>query len=122
MIDYTIGMELLPTIRKIESRIVAIDQNGTGIKPGILQLQDVAIERLEAGQRGIERKIDAYHTDATTWSKRDVLKALAWMCGTIIALGMLATAYMTYHNTYHAGEPILSEHQTTASYSTSDSR
>ncbi len=126
IINYTLATELLPAIAEIKNRIVAIDRNGTGTRPGILQLQDVEIKklqesqnRLQDGQVKIERKIDDYHKDATTWSKKDVIKSIAWVCGTIISIIAVIFSYLQYHNAFHSSEPLFTQHSITADNSTS---
>jgi len=99
---------------KIEERIIGIDGNGTG-REGALQRQDKVLKR-------IETEVTKLVTASTSWNKRDLLHAAKWVLATIISISAVAVAYMDYHAKYHAGDPLLSEHPTTASYTTSDSR
>jgi hypothetical protein len=113
--------ENLQRFAEIRERIIGIDGNGTG-RIGALQRQDAQLASIKSTVKDIGAKVDALTTAMTTWNKRDVLKLAGWVFGTLIAMSAVAVAYMDYHAKYHAGEPLLSEHPTTASYTTSDSR
>lgn len=106
---------------ELRQRIIGVDGNGTGSE-GVLQRQDKAIDRLEAGQDGMSAQLTLLVNRSKYWNKADIWKAVRWFLMFLVALAAVCVSYMAYHATYHPHDPLITHNPLTSLNQSADSR
>lgn len=92
---------------ELRERIIGIDSNGTGRRPGVLQRQDAVLAEMKTQQATMDTKLNTLLTRSTSWNKQEIWKAFRWFLMFLIAFIVMIIAYLTYHAQFHPREPLV---------------
>jgi hypothetical protein len=99
---------------ELRERIIGIDSNGTGRRPGVLQRQDTMLATMKTQQDDMDTKLNVLLHRSNSWNKQDVWRAVRWFLVFLVSLATLLVAYLAYHAAYHPHEALISNWPTVA--------
>jgi hypothetical protein len=91
-------------LSEMRERIIGIDSNGSGRRPGVLQRQDAVLgelkdgqEKMKLGQEQMKSNIETLVRRSQSWNKKNVWELAKWIIGGLGALTSVLLAMWIGH-------------------------